>query len=89
MVWQIPGADRKPTGLSESRSEQITSVVGCSGTPESFVRAGTLGLPLMVAIIGGETHRFRALVDLYREAGAKAGFTPEHLKVGRKNTLPL
>src|SRR6266480_3978929 len=55
---------------------------GVGGTPESFVRAGTLGLPLMVAIIGGETHRFRPLVDLYREAGKKAGYRPEQLKVG-------
>jgi probable LLM family oxidoreductase len=56
--------------------------VGVGGTPESFVRAGTLGLPLMVAIIGGETHRFRHLVDLYREAGKRAGYKPEELKVG-------
>jgi probable LLM family oxidoreductase len=56
--------------------------LGVGGTPESFVRAGTLGLPLMVAVIGGETHRFRPLVDLYRQAGAKAGFAPEQLKVG-------
>src|SRR5882762_7392679 len=56
--------------------------VGVGGTPESFVRAGTLGLPLMVAIIGGETHRFRPLVDLYREAGKRAGYLPEQLKVG-------
>ena len=56
--------------------------VGVGGTPESFVRAGALGLPLMVAIIGGETHRFRPLVDLYREAGRRAGHAPETLKVG-------
>jgi probable LLM family oxidoreductase len=56
--------------------------VGVGGTPESFVRAGRLGLPLMVAVIGGETHRFRPLVDLYREAGKKAGHSPEQLKVG-------
>lgn len=56
--------------------------LGVGGSPESFVRAGTLGLPLMVAIIGGDTHRFRPLVDLYREAGAHAGFLPEQLKVG-------
>lgn len=56
--------------------------LGVGGTPQSFVRAGTLGLPLMVAIIGGETHRFRPLVDLYREAGKKAGHSPEQLKVG-------
>jgi len=52
------------------------------GTPASFVRAGNLGLPLMVAIIGGETHRFRPLVDIYREAGLKAGHSLSSLKVG-------
>ena len=56
--------------------------VGVGGTPESFVRAGALGLPLMVAIIGGETRRFRPLVNLYREAGRRAGFSPDQLKVG-------
>ncbi len=56
--------------------------VGVGGTPQSFVRAGTLGLPLMVAIIGGQPHRFRPLVDLYRQAGAQAGHAPEKLKVG-------
>jgi len=56
--------------------------VGVGGTPQSFVRAGALGLPLMVAIIGGETRRFRPLVDLYREAGRRAGFGPDRLKVG-------
>ena len=56
--------------------------LGVGGTPESFVRAGALGLPLMVAIIGGEPHRFRPLVDLYREAGRRAGHQPETLKVG-------
>jgi probable LLM family oxidoreductase len=56
--------------------------LGVGGTPASFIRAGTLGLPLMVAVIGGNTHRFRPLVDLYREAGEKAGHPPDHLKVG-------
>jgi probable LLM family oxidoreductase len=56
--------------------------VGVGGTPQSFIRAGTLGLPLMVAIIGGETRRFRPLVDLYREAGKRAGHPPDRLKVG-------
>jgi probable LLM family oxidoreductase len=56
--------------------------VGVGGTPESFVRAGMLGLPLMVAIIGGEPKRFRPLVDLYREAGRRAGHTPDKLIVG-------
>lgn len=56
--------------------------VGVGGTPESFIRAGTLGLPLMVAIIGGQPHRFRPLIDLYREAGAAAGHASEKLRVG-------
>src|ERR1700726_145008 len=56
--------------------------LGVGGTPGSFVRAGALGLPLMVAIIGGETRRFRPLVDLYREAGKRAGHSPDRLKVG-------
>lgn len=56
--------------------------LGTGGTPESFARAGALGLPLMVAIIGGETRRFRPLVDLYREAGQRAGHVPETLQVG-------
>src|ERR1700687_2190061 len=62
--------------------EKLPIWVGVGGTPASFVRAGLLGLPLMVAIIGGETHRFRPLVDLYREAGRRAGYTPEQLTVG-------
>src|SRR3982074_209314 len=56
--------------------------VGVGGTPASFARAGVLGLPLMVAIIGGEPHRFRPLIDLYREAGLRSGHKPEQLKVG-------
>jgi len=56
--------------------------LGVGGTPESFIRAGTLGLPLMVAIIGGETRRFRSLIDLYREAGRQAGHSADRLKVG-------
>ena len=56
--------------------------VGVGGTPASFVRAGTLGLPLMVAVIGGETHRFRPLIDMYYEAAEKAGHKKSELKVG-------
>jgi len=56
--------------------------IGVGGTPTSFVRAGILGLPLMVAIIGGEPERFRPLIDLYREAGRRTGHSPEQLRVG-------
>src|SRR6266581_1605712 len=56
--------------------------LGVGGTPQSFVRAGMLGLPLMVAIIGGEPGRFRPVIDLYRKAGRRAGHSPEQLTVG-------
>ncbi len=56
--------------------------VGVGGTKESCIRAGRLGLPLMIAIIGGETHRFRPLVELYKKAGRDAGHCESQLKVG-------
>lgn len=62
--------------------QQLPIWRGVGGTPTSFARAGALGLPLMVAIIGGQTHRFRPLIDLYRKSGEQAGFSPEELIVG-------
>jgi alkanesulfonate monooxygenase SsuD/methylene tetrahydromethanopterin reductase-like flavin-dependent oxidoreductase (luciferase family) len=56
--------------------------LGVGGTPQSFARAGALGLPLMVAIIGGEPRHFRPLIDLYRETGARFGHSRDRLKVG-------
>jgi probable LLM family oxidoreductase len=56
--------------------------LGVGGTPQSFARAGALGLPLMVAIIGGEPRRFRPLIDLYRETGRRYGHAPDSLRVG-------
>ena len=56
--------------------------LGVGGTPASFARAGTLGLPLMIGIIGGGFHQFRPLVDLYRAAWKRAGHPPEREKVG-------
>ncbi len=61
---------------------QLPVWIGVGGTPQSFARAGVLGLPLMVAIIGGSFERFRPLVDLYHEAGKRAGHSPDMLKVG-------
>ncbi|HST41267.1 MAG TPA: Atu2307/SP_0267 family LLM class monooxygenase [Conexibacter sp.] len=63
-VWPRPVQDPLPVW------------VAVGGSPESVVRAGTLGLPLTIAIIGGMPARFRPLVDLYREAWAAAGHTP-------------
>lgn len=62
--------------------EPLPVWIGVGGTPQSFIRAGILGLPLMVAVIGGETHRFRQLIDLYYKAGEKAGHSRDKLKVG-------
>lgn len=76
-----PSLNNQPV-YPRSLQEKLPVWLGVGGTPESFARAGTLGLPLMVAIIGGETHRFRPLIDLYRDAGRRAGFAPEQLKVG-------
>jgi alkanesulfonate monooxygenase SsuD/methylene tetrahydromethanopterin reductase-like flavin-dependent oxidoreductase (luciferase family) len=55
--------------------------IAVGGTPQSAVRAGTLGLPLAVAIIGGEPERFGGFVELYREAGRRAGHDASRLRV--------
>src|SRR5881397_3072677 len=55
--------------------------LGVGGSPQSFARAGSLRLPLMVAIIGGETRRFRPLIDLYRETGTRHGFSAGNSKL--------
>jgi probable LLM family oxidoreductase len=78
----LTGQGVYPRPVAREGGGKLPIWLGVGGTPASFARAGALGLPLMVAIIGGETHRFRPLVDLYREAGRRAGFTPEQLKVG-------
>src|SRR5450755_3057114 len=60
-VWPRPAQDPLPVW------------VAVGGTPQSVVRAGTLGLPLTIAIIGGQPERFVPLVELYREAASRAG----------------
>jgi probable LLM family oxidoreductase len=68
-VWPRPLQKRLPVRL------------GVGGTPQSFARAGALGLPLTVAIIGGEPHRFRPMIDLYREAARRVGHDEASLDV--------
>jgi len=60
--------------------EQLPVWIAVGGTPQSVVRAGSLGLPLAIAIIGGEYPRFKPFADLYREAGENAGHDPAKLK---------
>ena len=56
--------------------------IAVGGTPQSIVRAGTLGLPLALAIIGGMPERFVPMVELYRESARRAGHDPAALPVG-------
>src|SRR5262249_38175029 len=56
--------------------------IGVGGTPRSFARAGALGLPLMVAIIGGQPRRFRPPIDLYLATAERSGHRAADLKVG-------
>ncbi len=54
--------------------------IAVGGTPQSVARAGLLGLPLALAIIGGEPARFAPFFDLYRQSAARAGHDPATLK---------
>jgi alkanesulfonate monooxygenase SsuD/methylene tetrahydromethanopterin reductase-like flavin-dependent oxidoreductase (luciferase family) len=56
--------------------------IASGGTPQSVARAGALGLPLAIAIIGGEPARFGPLAEFYREAGRRAGVASDKLAVG-------
>jgi probable LLM family oxidoreductase len=59
--------------------EKLPVWIAIGGTPQSAARAGALGLPLALAIIGGEPARFAPLFDLYREAAKRAGADPSGL----------
>ena len=72
--------------------------IGVGGTPQSVVRAGTLGLPMALAIIGGEPVRFKPHADLYREAGKNSkslrlslnmhGFVADDAQQAREQFFP-
>src|SRR5437764_8170903 len=64
-----------------SQQEPLPVWIAVGGTPQSAVRAGTLGLPMTLAIIGGMPERFRTFVDLHRQAGRRAGHDPAQLKL--------
>ncbi|QRY68035.1 LLM class flavin-dependent oxidoreductase [Ensifer sp. PDNC004] len=60
--------------------QELPLWIAVGGTPQSVARAGALGLPVALAIIGGEPRRFAPLFDLYREAARRAGQDPAKLK---------
>jgi probable LLM family oxidoreductase len=59
--------------------------LAAGGTPASAVRAATLGLPLMLAIIGGMPQQFVPFINLYKETAKKTGIDPAELKLGINN----
>ena len=78
-----PGAPLNGQSVYPRALQQPLPVwIASGGTPQSVARAGALGLPLAIAIIGGEPARFAPLAELYREAGRRAGVAPEKLQVG-------
>src|SRR5277367_5883003 len=83
-VWK--GRHRPPLNgqgvYPRALQEPLPVWIASGGTPQSVVRAGMLGLPLAIAIIGGEPARFAPLAELYREAGRRAGIAPDALAVG-------
>jgi probable LLM family oxidoreductase len=61
--------------------ERLPIWVAVGGTPQSVVRAAVLGLPLTLAIIGGQPERFAPLVDLYRRAWDEVGHDPAEARI--------
>ncbi len=63
--------------------------IAVGGTPESAIRAGTMGLPMNLGIIGGPSARFVPLVELFRISGSEAGHTPAELKLAVTSYLHI
>ena len=65
-----------------SRQEPLPVWIAVGGTPESVIRAGTLGLPMVLAIIGGEPARFKPFTDLYKQVWRETGHDPSKFQLG-------
>ncbi|MCM2398797.1 LLM class flavin-dependent oxidoreductase [Rhizobium sp. S95] len=82
VTWE--GETRKPIAgrgvYPRPLQDPLPLWIAIGGTPQSAARAGYLGLPLALAIIGGEPRRFAPLFDLYRQSATKAGLDPKTLK---------
>ena len=97
-----PGRSTAAASIRARSRPALPIWIAVGGTPQSVVRAGILGLPLALAIIGGEPARFAPLFDLYRRAAAQAGHDPAALatsinvhgfvaetsQAGRRHLLP-
>ncbi len=73
MVRPAPGTDQRRGVYPRPYQHRLPVWIAVGGTPQSVARAGVLGLPLALAIIGGEPARFAPLFDLYREAARRSG----------------
>ncbi|MEH0936951.1 LLM class flavin-dependent oxidoreductase [Micromonospora psammae] len=77
VTWS--GTKRAPLRNAEvfpkTESGRLTTWVGVGGSPQSVVRTAQYGLPLMLAIIGGQPGRFAPYIDLYQRAAAQLGTT--------------
>ncbi len=65
--------------------QSIPIWLAAGGTPASAVRAGTLGLPLMLAIIGGMPQQFVPFIELYKDTAIKSGIPAGKIKLGINN----
>ncbi|REK74743.1 LLM class flavin-dependent oxidoreductase [Paenibacillus paeoniae] len=83
VTW--PGGHRPAIdnmGIYPRAQQELLPVwIGTGGSPESAIRAGRLGLPIIFSILGGMPERFAPLVQLYKEAAMKAGHDPSKLQI--------
>src|SRR5690606_38685854 len=63
-------------------NDKLPIWIAVGGTPASVIRAGKLGLPLMIAIIGGSPSQFLPLFDLYKKNYLEQGHDPKNMQVG-------
>ena len=68
--------------LPRAYNEQLRVWIAVGGTPESVIRAGRLGLPLIIAIIGGYPRQFKPLVQLYKDEYEKSGHDISKMEIG-------
>ena len=84
VTW--PAGGHRPAiddrGVYPRAEREMPIWIAVGGTPQSVVRAASLGLPLALAIIGGRPASFVPLIDLYRDAGRRTNVAPEKLAVG-------